>query len=273
MPFYPRLAVAPDKRVLVAWSACPSVKACPGTAPGVTLAWRTPAAGFGRPHRVSAAPEGSVPSFDVSGQAYLSSSCSGRILLAAPASHSFRRVITLARGAVRELSLGLSGSGEGLASWIPTACSTDRGGWADARPGAREPTARRQVRRAERAHARRGEHRSQPIGRRSRRWDRGLVARTSPAASLRSRRCRSGPPPRSAMWPPRWPPTAPETWSWARRTGRSTRRRSPSLPAGGGAPQVGAGLYGEVASASFGRGAAHAWAESGGPLQLSVWRP
>jgi hypothetical protein len=66
-----------------------------------------------------------MPSFDAAGRAYLHSSCSGRVLLAVPGSHSFRRVVTVARGAVRDLVLGLSGPGEGLASWIPTACSVD----------------------------------------------------------------------------------------------------------------------------------------------------
>lgn len=118
IPFYPQLAVAPNGTVLAAWSACGSITRCPGAIPGVTLAWRAPGHGFGRPYEVAAAPEGSAPSFDSAGRAYLHSSSSARVLLAAPGSHAFRRVVTLARGAVRDLSLGLSGAGEGLVSWI-----------------------------------------------------------------------------------------------------------------------------------------------------------
>ncbi len=124
-PLYPKLAVAPNGNVLAAWSACGSLKRCPGAVPGVTLAWRSPGHSFGRPYKVSAAPENAVPSFDSAGNAYLHSSCSPRVLLASPHSRAFRRVLTLTHGPVRDLSLGLSGDGEGLASWIPTACSTD----------------------------------------------------------------------------------------------------------------------------------------------------
>src|SRR5271165_4512279 len=124
-PLYPQLAVAPDGTVLAAWSACGSLQLCPGAVPGVTLAWRAPGRDFGGPHKVALAPEGSVPSFDSAGAAYLHSSCSARVLLSSPGSHAFRRVVTLTRGPVRDLSLGLSGAGEGLVSWIPTPCSTD----------------------------------------------------------------------------------------------------------------------------------------------------
>jgi hypothetical protein len=124
-PFYPRLAGAPNGTILAAWSACGSLKRCPGSVPGVTLAWRAPRHGFGRPDKLAAAPEGAVPSFDSAGETYLHSSCSARVLLASPGNHTFRRVVTLTSGPVRDLSLGLSGAGEGLVSWIPTACSTD----------------------------------------------------------------------------------------------------------------------------------------------------
>ena len=124
-PLYPQLAVAPDGTVLAAWSACGSLQLCPGAVPGVTLAWRAPGRDFGGPHKVALAPEGSVPSFDSAGAAYLHSSCSARVLLSSPGRHAFRRVVTLTRGPVRDLSLGLSGAGEGLVSWIPTPCSTD----------------------------------------------------------------------------------------------------------------------------------------------------
>jgi hypothetical protein len=125
-PLYPKLAVAPNGTVLAAWSACGSLKRCPGAIPGVTLAWRTPGRGFGSPYKVPAAPEGSIPSFDSAGAAYLHSAHSARVLLASPGSRAFRRVVTLAHGPVRDVSLGLSGTGEGLASWIATGRSTDQ---------------------------------------------------------------------------------------------------------------------------------------------------
>ncbi len=272
MPLYPRLAVAPAGRVLAAWSACSSVKVCPGAAPGVTLAWRSPAGRFGRSHRVLTAPEGSVPSFDAGGQAYLYSGCSGRVLLAAPGSRSFDRVLTLARGAVRQVSLGLSGRGEGLASWIPTRCSVDQAagplpgpvlasrllGGRFAAPGAATPAG---------ASAAASQSVAVPGG--------GIVswyeALPSGFPSLSSVSLGTAPslgPGTSALAAdgagdvlagrPRWP--------------------VPSvafavLPAGGGALQSGPGQDGLVAGAPFGRGAAHAWTESGGPLLLSLWRP
>lgn len=105
-PFYPQLAVAPDGTVLAAWSACGSLKRCPGAIQGATLAWRAPRHSFGRPYKVLAAPEGSVPSFDSAGRAYLHSSCSARVLLAAPGSHVYE-------ASVAELGAALARSWRG----------------------------------------------------------------------------------------------------------------------------------------------------------------
>ncbi len=123
---YPQLAVAPDGTVVASWSACRSVKACPRPVGGVELAWRAPGRGFSAPQLVREAPEGARPVFDVIGNAYLYSPCSGRILLAAPGSRRFTRTVTLARGPVSDLSVGTSGAGEGLVTWAAAACSTDR---------------------------------------------------------------------------------------------------------------------------------------------------
>ena len=125
-PAYPQLAVAPDGSVLAAWSACRSVKACPRPVGGVELAWRAPGHGFGAARLVREAPEGAGPVYDASGTAYLSSPCSGRILMSSPRSRSFARLVTLARGPVSDLALGTSGAGEGLATWVAGACSSDQ---------------------------------------------------------------------------------------------------------------------------------------------------
>ncbi len=122
---YPQLAVAPDGRVLAAWSACRSASGC-GHAGGVELASRAPGHGFSRTRSVGAAAQGALPQFDSSGRLYLVSACSGRVLLAAPGSLSFRRTVTLTAGPVSDLTLALSGAGEGLASWIAGACSSDQ---------------------------------------------------------------------------------------------------------------------------------------------------
>ncbi len=124
--FYPQLAVAPDGTVLVAWSACRSVKACPRPVGGVELARRRHGRGFSSAELVREAPEGARPVYDVTGTAYLYSPCSGRIVMSSPGSSRFARVVTLARGPVSDLALGTSGAGEGLATWVAGACSTDR---------------------------------------------------------------------------------------------------------------------------------------------------
>ena len=123
---YPQLAVAPDGSVLAAWSACPSVKACPRPVGGVELARRAHGRGFSAPELVREAPEGARAVFDVAGTGYLYSPCSGRVLMSSPGSRRFARIVTLARGPVSDLALGTSGAGEGLATWVAGACSTDQ---------------------------------------------------------------------------------------------------------------------------------------------------
>ncbi len=123
---YPQLAVAPNGTVVASWSACRSVTACPRPAGGVELAWRVPGRGFSAPQLVREAPEGARPVYDVIGNAYLYSPCSGRILLASAGSRRFTRTVTLARGPVSGLTVGTSGAGEGLVTWAAAACSTDR---------------------------------------------------------------------------------------------------------------------------------------------------
>jgi hypothetical protein len=74
-PWYPRLAVAPDGEVLVAWNACSSARACGSNQRGVVVAWRAPGRGFGLPQVVGGAPLGRSRS----------STCAGRHTCPAPA--------------------------------------------------------------------------------------------------------------------------------------------------------------------------------------------
>jgi hypothetical protein len=60
------------------------------------------------------------------GTAYLSSSCSGRVLIAPAHSHSFNRSVAVAPGPVLDLTLSLAGEGQGLAAWVAGACSFDQ---------------------------------------------------------------------------------------------------------------------------------------------------
>lgn len=123
---YPQLAVAPDGTVLLAWAACRSPETCPRPVGGVEVASRAPHVRFGPASLIRRAPEGARAVFDVKGSAYLFSPCSGRVLVASPGGLSFDRVVTLSRGPVSDLSLSVSGPGEGLASWVGGACSTDQ---------------------------------------------------------------------------------------------------------------------------------------------------
>jgi hypothetical protein len=118
-PAYPQLALAPNGDVLAAWSACRRESACPH---GVKLAWRAPHHAFGPPRLIRTAPPGAIATYDAAGAAYLYSSCSGRVLIAMPGSHSFGKTVTLSPGQVSDLSLSTSGAGEGLASWVTGAC-------------------------------------------------------------------------------------------------------------------------------------------------------
>jgi len=273
IPLYPQLAAAPDGTVLAAWSACGSLRRCPGAVPGLKLAWRARGHGFGRTHEVAAAPEGAVPSFDAAGRAYLHSSCSARVLLASPGSHVFRRVLTLASGPVRDLSLGLSGAGEGLVSWIPTACSVDEAG--GPLPG---PVLAREL------HA--GVF-AAPVEL----TPAGVAADESESVAVRGggvvgwvAHDRLGVPSsanRSLGSVPTLPtgaaPLAADGGGDIIFGGQGTPLFSSLpvtvIPAGGTAAQPSPAQTADIATAPFGRTVAIAWYEGKGPLQLSSWRP
>ena len=129
--FYPQLAVAPNDEVLAAWNACKSSTSASCdrnfnlNPREMVVRWRAPGRGFGKPQLVRGAPLGAEPQFDARGTAYLSSPCSGRVLIAPAGSHSFSRSVLIAPGPVLDLSLSLDGAGQGLAAWIAGACSTD----------------------------------------------------------------------------------------------------------------------------------------------------
>lgn len=276
LPFYPRLAVARDGLVLAAWSACASPAQCPGAEPGVTLAWRRPGHGFGRRAKVWAAPEGAAPSFDQGGRAYLHSSCSGRVLLARPASHSFDRLVTLTRAPARDLALGLSGAGEGLASWIPSPCSSAelagpvmasvlRGG----RFSAPETIAPTPVSSGVPAALAEDESSSVAVpGGAIVSWS-TTIAGGFPTFSSVSLGVAPALPPATR------PLAADGAGDIVLGTQQGELQPGPItlLPAGSGPAQPSPARVGQVAVAPFGRGAALAWQEARGPLQLAVWRP
>jgi len=271
-PFYPQLAVAPNGAVLAVWSACGSLKRCPGAIQGATLAWRAPGHSFGRAYKVSAAPEGSAPSFDAAGRAYLHSSCSARVLLAAPGSYVFRRVVTLAHGAVRDLSLGLSGAGEGLVSWIPTHCSVDQAagpmvgpvltsrltGGVFAAPVTVTPAGVSATYSESVAVAGGGVVGWSSLDRFSVPFDANVSLGSAPALPADATPLAADGSGDVVFGPPR------DVLSSLHLT---------VIPAGSTAVQPSAAQFAAIGAAPFGRTIAIGWAEPKGPLRLSVWRP
>jgi len=117
---FPRLAVAPDRRVLLAWDA----------GDGPFVAWRPPGRGFGRAHHVSGAPTrpmGPIPAFDATGAAYLSGKCDVIVLRTRPRRRSFRRILEVSPSRGLEFTLSVVGRGQGLAGWLSGTCSTSEG--------------------------------------------------------------------------------------------------------------------------------------------------
>jgi hypothetical protein len=119
----PRLAVAPDGRVLLSWDA----RRHPFSAPGrPTVAWRDRGHRFGAAHALRGAPSGlgPIPAFDAKGRAYVFGRCAGVVLSTAPGGERFQPPIVLAKHALGfELALGRSG--EGLATWVAGRCTSD----------------------------------------------------------------------------------------------------------------------------------------------------
>jgi hypothetical protein len=119
----PRLAVAPDRKVLLVWVA----NAYDGL---IAAAWRRPGLPFGAPQGLEALssfpavgePNGAVPAFDARGAAYVTGACDGTVLRARPRSRRLRTIFL--RGPVLGLTLSLVGRG-GLAAWANGRCTAD----------------------------------------------------------------------------------------------------------------------------------------------------
>jgi hypothetical protein len=120
---YPHLAISPTGAVLMTWNGCS--RSCLSGGQGVRVAWRQPGRGFAVSRLVGTAPLGASGEFDSAGTAYLTSGCSGRVLLASGPGRPFGKTLVFSRVPVSSMTLSLSGPGEGLATWIEGACSFD----------------------------------------------------------------------------------------------------------------------------------------------------
>jgi hypothetical protein len=123
----PRLAVAPEGRVLLSFVA--HVR----RAPGVGVAWRRPGHRFGALHGVGRLRIfDPVPAFDSAGRAYVSgiaqcddeSASHGVVRMTAPGGHRFGPPITVAPAPATELRLRVIASGRAVAVWAGAGCST-----------------------------------------------------------------------------------------------------------------------------------------------------
>ncbi|MBI5106873.1 MAG: hypothetical protein HZB46_18150 [Solirubrobacterales bacterium] len=126
-----RLAVAPDRDVLLTFAAIPPARGDQAfTTPGV--AWRTAGHRFGRAARLSAPrlvipvqATPAVPAFDAAGTAYVSSPCDSVVLRTRPGGRRFTTRTTLGPRQVLGFSLSVSRAGRGLASWVAGRCTAD----------------------------------------------------------------------------------------------------------------------------------------------------
>jgi hypothetical protein len=125
---YPRLAVAPNGAVLLAWDDnSPTIN-------GPAVTWHMPGHRFGAPQLLIHAETplevphelGPIPAFDARGSAYVWGSCDGIVLAAPPHSHRFGRPVVVAPAPVLGFTLSLAGAGHGLAGWEHGICTTDQ---------------------------------------------------------------------------------------------------------------------------------------------------
>jgi hypothetical protein len=117
---YPRLAVAPDGKVLLAWDDDSRA------IDGVAVAWRTPGHRFGVVRALDWTGDlGPIPAFDAGGTAYVSGDCDGVVFRAPPHSRRFRNPVVLAPDRALSFSLSVAGRGQGLASWVGGSCTSD----------------------------------------------------------------------------------------------------------------------------------------------------
>jgi hypothetical protein len=125
----PTLAVARDRRVLLAWTVDHPTRAQGRTG----IAWRRPGHHFSvvppLRHPAAALMPGEAPAsrsgaaFDARGRAYVWTTCDGVVGITRPGGRAFR-LERLAPGTAA-LSVAVGWSGTGLASWVATRCTSD----------------------------------------------------------------------------------------------------------------------------------------------------
>ena len=124
----PTLAVAPDRRVLLVWTVdSPTGEGRTG------IAWRSPGHRFSRAQFRRRPAPGLMPgespqsrngaAFDGRGRAYVWTTCDGVVGITSPHGHELR-LAHLTPGTAA-LSLAVARSGRGVASWVPTRCTSD----------------------------------------------------------------------------------------------------------------------------------------------------
>jgi hypothetical protein len=125
----PVLAMAPDRRVLLVWT----VNTPTGAGGRTGVAWRRPGHHFAHTqllrHPAPSLMPGESPqsdngaAFDARGRAYLWSTCDGVVGITRPHARRFR-LLRVTSGTAA-LSLAVGRSGRGIASWVPTRCTSD----------------------------------------------------------------------------------------------------------------------------------------------------
>jgi hypothetical protein len=125
----PTLAVARDRRVLLVWTVDAATRARGRTG----VAWRRPGHRFSHVQRLRHPAPGVMPgelpqsdngaAFDGRGRAYVWTTCDGVVGITRPGARKFRLVRLTAGPAA--LSLAVARSGRGIASWVPTRCTSD----------------------------------------------------------------------------------------------------------------------------------------------------